>query len=150
MDQKLSAERFVDSYPVIRKLYHIRLVKLDKSKEISNPTRNTEVRPSLHCCCPWSQPEVHSFCPCVASSVTLPNCNYPHATYLVKTPYLPPLNYHLCHHNQLKPAPSDSSYPDGEGIYRQASGWPARPVQLPRLHQQPRKDQRDPKYKKKY
>lgn len=142
MDQRLSAERFVDSYQVIRKVYHIYVVKLEKSKEISNFIRNTEVRPSLHCCCTWSQSEVRSLCHCVGLSRTLPNCNYPHTTYLVKTPYLPPLDYHLCHHNQWKTAPSpDSRYPDGERIYGKGSRWPARPAQLPSLHQQPRNDQ---------
>ncbi|XP_062407980.1 vacuolar protein sorting-associated protein 37D-like [Sardina pilchardus] len=120
MDQRLSAERFVDSYETLRKLYHIRLVKLEKMKDLFKPMRNTEKRPpSSLCCCAWShQSEVHRLCSCIGSTLTSPNCRYPLTTYLVKTSHLPPLDYHLCHNNQWKPAATslDPRHPEEEGI----------------------------------
>ena len=147
MDQRLSAEQFVDSYQVIRKLYHFRLVKLEKMKDLSNHMQNTEVKPPPHCCCLWPQSEVHDLCSCVGSAMTLPHVHYPLATYLVKTPYLPPLDYHLCHNYLWKPTgtPLDSRHPEGPRVCGQPSRWPARPRRLQRLHQQPKNNQRDPK-----
>ncbi|KAL2095987.1 hypothetical protein ACEWY4_008135 [Coilia grayii] len=149
MGQRVSVERFVDSYQFIRKLYHVRLVKNEKIKDLSVHLQNKEAKAPLHCCCPRQAPrhhsEVCSLCGHVGSGMTVPDAHCPLTTYLVKMPYLPPLDCHLCHNSLGKQTPTHFAHPVAGRVCGQPFGCPARPARLHTLQPQPKDNKRDPK-----
>ncbi|XP_063060569.1 vacuolar protein sorting-associated protein 37B-like [Engraulis encrasicolus] len=150
MGERMTLERFVESYQFIRKLYHIRMVKNEKMKDfLSDRLVSNEGKPPVHCCCLWRHTEVTcNFCGHVGSGVTSPDVHRHLSPCLVKMPYLPPLDCHVYHSNSLErpTAPVDLTHPlAGARVCGQPFRWPARPVRLQRLQPQPRDYKRPPK-----